>query len=105
MKECGPQSKGSRKPEEKGAIHSFSKHLVMRKIQCLVLGTWRRLRPGLKSQGATEDRGIQHLHREGEVDKLPGEHRGGVQPDRELREVFSDERVLAEALLECGRQD
>lgn len=104
MKGCGPQSKGSRNPEKKGAIHSFSKHFVMSKIQCLVLGT-QRLRPGLKLQGATEGRGIQPLHREGKVDRLPGEHRGGVQLDRGLREGCSDEGVRAEALLESGQQD
>lgn len=78
----------SRNPEEKGAIHSCSEHLVMSKIECLCAWDMEKIKSWSHVSRSSVEQKYSTLHRKVEVARLPGEHRRGVQPDRGLREGF-----------------
>lgn len=78
----------SRNPEKKGAIHSFSEHLVMGKIECLCAWDMEKIKSWSHVSRSSVELKYSTLQRKVEVARLPGEHRRGVQPDRGLREGF-----------------
>lgn len=97
MKECGPQSKGSRNPEKKRS-NPFIQQTFGHEQDSLP-GAWdtEKIKTWSHVSRSSVEQRYSTVHRKGEVARLPGEHRRGVQPDRGLREGFSGEGVRGEA--------